>query len=53
MKYLSGEKLAQEAGLLDRLRHPNIVLFMGVTSEQDGLVTEYVQHTLYELVHVH
>ena len=41
-----------EAAVVLRLRHPNILLFMGLTLEPTGLVTEYVCNgSLYQVLH--
>ena len=39
--------------MLSRLRHPNILLFMGVTSDGDGIITEYVDTSLHDLIAIH
>ncbi|KNC53576.1 TKL protein kinase [Thecamonas trahens ATCC 50062] len=52
---LSGRQLREfvdEASMLMRLRHPNVVIFMGITLEPPQLVTEFMDRgTLYDVLH--
>ncbi|KAL6585444.1 copper transport protein ctr1 [Orobanche minor] len=50
------EDFLREVGIMKRLRHPNIVLFMGAVTEPPNLsiVTEYLSRgSLYRLLHNH
>ncbi|KNC49937.1 uncharacterized protein AMSG_11954 [Thecamonas trahens ATCC 50062] len=52
MKPAQLKEFVDEAGMLLRLRHPNIVIFMGVTLEPPQLVTEFMDRgSLYDIIH--
>ncbi|KNC51255.1 TKL protein kinase [Thecamonas trahens ATCC 50062] len=45
-------KFVDEATMLVRLRHPNIVIFMGVTIEPPGIVTEFMDRgSMHDVIH--
>ncbi|KNC46012.1 TKL protein kinase [Thecamonas trahens ATCC 50062] len=45
-------EFVDEASMLLRLRHPNIVIFMGVTLEPPAIVTEFMPRgSLYDVLH--
>lgn len=55
---LNAENLKREIDLLSKLRHPNLVLFLGVTYDQNisslnTILTELMPGSLYDILEVH
>jgi serine/threonine protein kinase len=53
----SKEDLSQEIEMLSKLRHPNLLLFIGICKEanspQPSIITELMSYSLYELLEIH
>lgn len=55
---LNSENLIREIDMLSKLRHPNLVLFLGVTYDQNishpnTILTELMPGSLYDILEVH